>query len=533
MQRRRADGEVAQRGVAGGERAVRPDQRDDRRGHQQGATDGLLAEHLGDPGVLGPGPSTEEGEPTGLVAHGRCSLLRGRRGTCRPDFPAHQGPSLATRTTGPGRVRARPGTSAWAGPARLDVHRAHTGSVMDADVIVVGAGLAGLAAAAEVADAGRRVLLLDQEPEQSLGGQAFWSLGGLFMVDTPEQRRMGIRDSLDLALQDWFGSAQFDRPEDFWPRRWAEAYVHFAAGEKRSWLREQGHRFVPGGRLGRARRRSRRRARQLGAALPPDLGHRPRGGRAVRAPGPRARRHRPDLAALPAPGRRAGQHRRRRHRGPRRRPRAQRGGAGGGVLPDRGRRLRAGRPGRRRHLRRDRRQPRPGPRGLAGAAGHAAAADGRRGAGPRRRPDAGDHRGQRRPDHQPRPDVALHRGAAQLGPDLGQPRHPDPARPVVAVARRDRGPAPGAVLPGLRHPRHAAAPPEHRPRPLLVRAHPEDHREGVRALGVRAEPGPDRQGHPAAAVPGAARRPGTGGGVQGARRGLRGRARPAHAGRPG
>ncbi len=116
---------------------------------------------------------------------------------------------------------------------------------MDTDVIVVGAGLAGLVAAAELADAGKRVRLLDQEPEASLGGQAFWSLGGLFMVDTPEQRRMGVRDSLDLALQDWFGSAQFDRPEDYWPRRWAEAYVHFAAGEKRSWLREMGHRTFP------------------------------------------------------------------------------------------------------------------------------------------------------------------------------------------------------------------------------------------------------------------------------------------------
>ena len=116
---------------------------------------------------------------------------------------------------------------------------------MDADAIVVGAGLAGLAAAAELADAGRRVLLLDQEPEQSLGGQAFWSLGGLFLVDSPEQRRMGVQDSLDLALQDWFGSAQFDRPEDHWPRQWAEAYVHFAAGEKRSWLRQMGHRFFP------------------------------------------------------------------------------------------------------------------------------------------------------------------------------------------------------------------------------------------------------------------------------------------------
>jgi uncharacterized protein len=116
---------------------------------------------------------------------------------------------------------------------------------MNTDVIVVGAGLAGLVAAAEVADAGGRVIVLDQEPEVSLGGQAFWSLGGLFMVNTPEQRLMGVRDSLGLALQDWFGSAQFDRPEDHWPRQWAEAYVNFAAGEKRSWLRQMGHRLFP------------------------------------------------------------------------------------------------------------------------------------------------------------------------------------------------------------------------------------------------------------------------------------------------
>jgi len=116
---------------------------------------------------------------------------------------------------------------------------------MDADVIVVGAGLAGLAATAELADAGRRVLLLDQEPEQSLGGQAFWSFGGLFLVDSPEQRRMGVRDSADLAWQDWLGSAAFDREEDHWPRQWARAYVDFAAGEKRAWLREMGHRLFP------------------------------------------------------------------------------------------------------------------------------------------------------------------------------------------------------------------------------------------------------------------------------------------------
>jgi hypothetical protein len=115
----------------------------------------------------------------------------------------------------------------------------------DADVIVVGGGLAGLVAATEIADAGKHVIVVDQEGEQSLGGQAFWSFGGLFLVDSPEQRRLGIRDSHDLALQDWMGSAGFDRDEDLWPKRWAEAYVAFAAGEKRDWLRAMGHRIFP------------------------------------------------------------------------------------------------------------------------------------------------------------------------------------------------------------------------------------------------------------------------------------------------
>jgi predicted oxidoreductase len=121
---------------------------------------------------------------------------------------------------------------------------------VDADVIIVGAGLAGLVASNELVRAGKRVAILDQENPANLGGQAFWSFGGLFMVDTPMQRRFGVRDSFDLAWQDWQGSAGWDRltghlPDDEWAQKWGRAYVEFAAGEKRPWLQEQGVRFTP------------------------------------------------------------------------------------------------------------------------------------------------------------------------------------------------------------------------------------------------------------------------------------------------
>lgn len=100
------------------------------------------------------------------------------------------------------------------------------------DVIVVGAGLAGIVTAVEVANHGQSVILLEQEGEQSLGGQAFWSLGGLFLVNSRYQRFLGIHDSFELAWRDWLVTAGFDRSEDAWPRKWAEAYVNFAADEK-------------------------------------------------------------------------------------------------------------------------------------------------------------------------------------------------------------------------------------------------------------------------------------------------------------
>src|SRR6187399_380957 len=115
----------------------------------------------------------------------------------------------------------------------------------NADVIVIGAGLAGLVAVAELVEAGQHVIVLDQEPEASLGGQAHWSFGGLFLVDSPEQRRLGVKDSHDLARQDWYASAEFDRDEDENGREWAEAYLAWAAGEKREWLRSKGITFFP------------------------------------------------------------------------------------------------------------------------------------------------------------------------------------------------------------------------------------------------------------------------------------------------
>ncbi len=302
---------------------------------------------------------------------------------------------------------------------------------MDADVIVVGAGLAGLVATAELADAGRKVILLDQEPEASLGGQAFWSLGGLFLVDTPEQRRLRIKDSRELAWQDWLGTAGFDRAEDEWPRRWAEAYVDFAAGEKRAWLAAMGVRFLPN--VGWAERGGyvRDRARQLGAALPHHVGHRAGRGRAVRAPRARGGRARAGRAALPPPvdeltitGGAVDRRARRRCSTP---SGAVRGAA---ELARGGRRVRAasaqavivtsgGIGGNHELVRATGRE----------RLGTPPKSDDLRRARPRRRADA-----RRSPQDaggnvdQPRPHVALRRGHPQLGPDLDQPRHPHPPR---------------------------------------------------------------------------------------------------------
>ncbi len=396
---------------------------------------------------------------------------------------------------------------------------------MDADVIVVGAGLAGLVATAELADAGKQVLLVDQEPENYLGGQAFWSLGGLMFVEQPRAAPDARQGLLRAGAAGLAGHGRL-RP--------ARGRVAAQVGRGlRGLLRRRealvaarpGHALDPQPGLARARRLPRRRARQLGAALPHNVGNRARGGGAVRAPGARGGRPRCGPDALSPPGRRTGRRRRRRDRRGGQDADRQRHRARGPDEPRGEWRLRPVGPGGGAHHRRHRRQSRPGAREVAEAAGQAAGEDALGRARARGRADAGHRPRRRRQRDQRRPHVALRGGHPQLGPDLAPPCHPDHPRAVVAVVRRHRQAPAWPALPGLRHARHAGAHPADRPRLHVVRAHREDHREGVRAVGLRAEPRHHLEEHQGRAQGPRGQRPArAGAGVQGPRRGLHRRA---------
>ena len=289
------------------------------------------------------------------------------------------------------------------------------------------------------------MILLDQEPEASLGGQAFWSFGGLFLVDSPEQRRMGIHDSRELAWQDWLGTAGFDRPEDEWPRRWAEAYVDFAAGEKRSWLHAQGVRFVPnvgwaerGGYLATGHGNSVPRFHVTWGTGPGVIEPFVRRVREAQQRGlvELRFRHRVDeltvtdgavtgvAGHLLEPSSVA------------RGQASSREVVGEFELEAQAVIVTSGGIGANHELVR-----KNWPKRL----GEAPAEHDLRGARSRRRADARDQRDRRREHHQPGQDVALHRGHPQLGPDLEPTRHPHPPRPIAAVARR--APASGCQCP--------------------------------------------------------------------------------------
>ena len=366
----------------------------------------------------------------------------------------------------------------------------------DADAIIVGAGLAGLVAAAELVEAGKRVIVLDQEPEQSLGGQAFWSLGGIFLVNSPEQRRMRIRDSHALALDDWMGTAAFDRDEDFWPRQWAEAYVAFAAGEKRAWLHERGRPLLPSRRLGRARRRTTPSATAIRC-------------RAFISPGEPARECVAPFIQRVREGEKRGLRRL--------------------QVPASGQRTDAKSGARRR--RRARRHPRTertssaaskSSREVVGAfelrAQAVIVASGGIGANhelvrknwPQRLGTAPKRMITGVPDHVDGRMLAITEAAGgtiinrdrmwhyvegikNWNPIWTDARHPHPARSVVALARRARQAAAGAALSRLRHARHAQAHHGDRLRLFVVHAHATDHREGIRAVRFGAESRLDQQ----------------------------------------
>ncbi|OHF04243.1 FAD binding domain-containing protein [Colletotrichum orchidophilum] len=145
------------------------------------------------------------------------------------------------------RTSAKPsrGPPSSAGPTFAAMSADKKKELLERPAIIVGGGLAGLVAAFELSERGVPTIIIDQENETNLGGQAFWSLGGIFCVNSTEQRRMGIKDSKALAMRDWFGSAQFDREkEDTWPRRWAEAFVNFATDEMEQYVKARGMGFL-------------------------------------------------------------------------------------------------------------------------------------------------------------------------------------------------------------------------------------------------------------------------------------------------
>jgi len=112
------------------------------------------------------------------------------------------------------------------------------------DVVIVGAGIAGLVAAHECLEKGKSVTIIDRHAEEHVGGLARTAFGGMALVGTPIQKRMGVRDTPELALSDWQSFAEFSG-DDNWPKLWAESYVEQSAERVFHWLREKGMRFMP------------------------------------------------------------------------------------------------------------------------------------------------------------------------------------------------------------------------------------------------------------------------------------------------
>jgi predicted oxidoreductase len=112
------------------------------------------------------------------------------------------------------------------------------------DILIIGGGLAGITTAIELLDAGKRVMIVDRDTEANFGGLAKWAFGGMFFVDTKHQRKRGIKDSIDLAMKDWFSFAEFEEGE-VWGKKWAEQYIHLSTPHAYEWLKQKGLGFFP------------------------------------------------------------------------------------------------------------------------------------------------------------------------------------------------------------------------------------------------------------------------------------------------
>ena len=114
----------------------------------------------------------------------------------------------------------------------------------ESDVLIVGGGISGITTALELLDYGKKVLIIDRDSEEKFGGLAKESFGGMFFVDSPQQRKSGINDSPEQALIDWYSVAQFEE-QDHWPKAWAKHYVYNCTKYVQQWLSNKKIKFFP------------------------------------------------------------------------------------------------------------------------------------------------------------------------------------------------------------------------------------------------------------------------------------------------
>ena len=112
------------------------------------------------------------------------------------------------------------------------------------DVLIIGGGIAGITTAYELIEAGKKVIIIDRDKEKNFGGLAKWAFGGMFFVDSKLQQKRGIKDSIDLAMKDWFSFAEFDE-EEYWGKKWAEQYIHYSTPHGYDWMTKEGFSFFP------------------------------------------------------------------------------------------------------------------------------------------------------------------------------------------------------------------------------------------------------------------------------------------------